>query len=191
MNRQVTAPFHIRLLGGLGITAADGTDVTPPGKKLRALIAFLSLQPGKTWPRGQLTALLWGDRDEEQARGSLRQVLAELRRNLGEPSPLLADRETVALDAAFFNVDAVEFARLAAAGELESAAQLYRGELLDGLHLSDAGFADWLLVERTRLHDLGIDVLARLAVSQNGRRRFTPRSGFCSSIHCGRRRIAS
>ena len=80
MNRQATTPLQIRLLGGLAITAADGTDVTPPGKKLRALVAFLSPHPGKIWPRGQLTALLWGDREEEQARGSLRQALAELRR---------------------------------------------------------------------------------------------------------------
>jgi len=168
METRPGSSLILRVLGGFELRAADGRDLTPPGKKLRALMAFLSLQPGKAWPRGQLTALLWGDRDEEQARGSLRQVLAELRRNLSEPSPLLADRETVALDAASVTVDAVEFARLAAAGELESAAQLYRGELLDGLYLPDAGFADWLLVERTRLHDLGIDVLARLAVSQNG-----------------------
>jgi DNA-binding SARP family transcriptional activator/TolB-like protein len=166
MNRQARASLQIRLLGGFAITAADGTDLTPPGKKLRALIACLALQPGAAWSRERLTALLWGGREDEQARGSLRQALAELRRSLGE-STLQTDRETVALDPSTVSVDAVEFARSAKAGDMATAAQLYSGDLLEGVTLPDGGFGDWLLVERTRLHDLGAGVLARLAGSQS------------------------
>ena len=149
-------------------TAPDGRDVTPSGKKQRALIACLALAPDSGWPRERLTAVLWSNRDEEHARGSLRQALADLRRTIGEPSPLRSDRETVALDLTVTRVDAVEFTRLASMGELEPAAELYRGDLLDGLSLPDSELSDWLLVERTRLRDLAVAVLSRLAQSQQG-----------------------
>ncbi|MGH6891237.1 MAG: BTAD domain-containing putative transcriptional regulator, partial [Dongiaceae bacterium] len=167
MDTLTSSPLRVHVLGGFELSGADGHDLTPPGRKLRALIAVLALAPAAGWSREQLTALLWGDRDEEQARGSLRQALAELRRIVGD-SALLTDRETAAFDPAALRADAVEFARLAAAGEWEQAAALYRGELLDGVSLPDAGFADWLLVERTRLHDLAVGVLARFLHTQSG-----------------------
>jgi DNA-binding SARP family transcriptional activator/TolB-like protein len=167
MDTRTGAQLTLRLLGGFQITTADGRDVTPPGKKLRALVACLALPPDRGWSRERLTELLWGDRDEEQARASLRQALAELRRLLGDAS-LLADRETVAFDPAAVSVDALEFTQRAARGEIERAADLYRGDLLDGVTLPDSSFGDWLLVERTRLHDLAVQVLARLVDSQCG-----------------------
>ncbi len=168
MDRQIDALLQVRLLGGFAVISSGGTDLTPRSRKLRALVACLALPPGKAWPRERLAAMLWGDRDDEQARGSLRQALATLRRSLGEPGPLYADRETVRFDPGTVCVDAVEFARLAEAAELESAAELFCGELLDAPTLAGAGFADWLLVERTRLHDLAVDVLAHLVDSQSG-----------------------
>jgi TolB-like protein/DNA-binding SARP family transcriptional activator len=167
MNMPTRPQLRVRMLGGFELASADGADLTPPGRKLRALVALLALAPAAGWSREQLTALLWGDRGEEQARGSLRQGLAELRRILGV-SALLTDREVAALDPVVVSVDAVEFAQLAAAGQLEQAAALYRGELLEGVSLPDSGFADWLLVERTRRHDLAISVLARLLDTQSG-----------------------
>ncbi|MGH6892880.1 MAG: BTAD domain-containing putative transcriptional regulator [Dongiaceae bacterium] len=165
MDTPISSPVCVRVLGGFELSG--GGDLTLSGKKLRALVALLALAPHAGWSRERLTELLWGDRDEEQARGSLRQALAELRRILGD-SALLADRETVALDPAALRVDAVEFAALYAAGAWEEAAALYRGDLLDGVSLPDAGFADWLLVERTRLHDLAVRALARLLDTQSG-----------------------
>src|SRR5215470_5827760 len=112
MDTRPGFSLRLRILGGFELRGADGQDLTPPGKKLRALIACLALSPGEAWSRERLTALLWGDRDEEQARGSLRQALAELRRHIG-PDTLHATRESVALDAGAVLIDAVEFARLA------------------------------------------------------------------------------
>jgi adenylate cyclase len=167
MDTPSPSQLRVRMLGGFDLTGVEGGDLTLPRKKLRALVALLALGPAAGWSRERLTALLWGDRDEEQARGSLRQALAELRRILGE-SALLTDRDTAAFDRAAVHSDAEDFARLAAAGELEQAAALYRGDLLDGVNLPDAGFADWLLVERTRLHDLAVGVLTRLLDTQSG-----------------------
>ena len=53
------------------------------GKKNRALLAVLALSPGQAMTRERLASLLWGDRGEEQARNSLRQSLAVLRKELG------------------------------------------------------------------------------------------------------------
>jgi TolB-like protein/Tfp pilus assembly protein PilF len=161
-------PLRIRLLGGFELASACGRDVPLPGRKVRALMACLALSPGKPWPREKLMALLWSDRGEEQARASLRQALAELRRALGEPSPLRTEHDAVSLAPAMIAVDAPEFERLAEAGQSVEAATLYRGQLLDSHGVRDDAFEDWLRAERTRLHDLAIEVLDRLAASQSG-----------------------
>ena len=160
--------LRLCLLGRFALCGRDGGDATPAARKVRALLACLALSPGAVWPREKLTALLWSDRGEEQARASLRVALAELRRALGEPSPVRTRSDAVSLDPAMISVDAVEFGRLAKVGRLEEAGALYRGDLLDGHGVRDPAFEDWLLVERTRLHDLAVDVLARLAESQAG-----------------------
>ena len=167
MDMPSPSPIFVRVLGGFELTGAAGGDVTPAGRKLRALLAILALAPGVGWPRERLTALLWGDREEEQARGSLRQALVELRHLLGDQA-LLASRDSVALDPACLRVDAVEFATLSKAGAWAEAAALYRGDLLDGVSLPDSGFSDWLLVERTHLHDLAVHTMACLLETQSG-----------------------
>ncbi len=167
MDMPVSSPVCVRVLGGFELSGAGGDGVTLSGRKLRALTALLALPPSLGWPREQLTAVLWGDRDEELARGSLRQALAELRRALGE-SALLADREAVAFDPAAVRIDAVEFVALSKRGAWAEAAALYRGDLLDGVRLPDGAFSDWLLVERTRLHDLAVHALASLLETESG-----------------------
>src|SRR5262249_6337062 len=159
---------QLPLLGGFGLQAANGRMAIPAGRKVRALLACLALSPGQAWPREKLMALLWGDRGDEQARASLRQALAELRRVLGEPSPVRAAHDAIGLDPTLLEVDALEFERLAKAGKWQAAAALYRGPLLDGHGVRDGGFEDWIRVERTRLHDLAVDVLERFATCQSG-----------------------
>jgi TolB-like protein len=167
MNRTPNLP-QIRLLGGFELRSGDGRDVAPAGRKVRALAACLALSPGQPWPREKLMALLWSDRAEEQARASLRQALAELRRPFGEPSPLRTEHDAVSLDPAMIAVDAIAFERFAKAGKLDEAAGLYRGALLDGHGVREDAFEDWLRVERTRLNNLAIDVLDRFTASQSG-----------------------
>jgi len=69
------------------------------------------------------------------------------------------------LDAASFDVDALAFGRLAAQSgrsELEAAAKLYTGELLDGLDIESKEFESWRREEAARYKDQAIDVLHRL-----------------------------
>ena len=117
--------------------------------------------------RDNLTGLLWSDRAEEQARGSLRQALAELRRALDgiEPSPLDSRREAVTLDSGAVDSDVADLERLIAEGGPEAlarAAELYRGELLEGFGTAGPAFDDWMAVERARLSELALGALGAL-----------------------------
>jgi TolB-like protein/DNA-binding SARP family transcriptional activator/Tfp pilus assembly protein PilF len=166
MDMPAPSPVSVRVLGGFELNGAGG-EVTLAGRKLRALVALLALPPSLGWSREQLTALLWGDRDEELGRGSLRQALAELRRVLGEQA-LLVDRDTVAFDRHAVRIDAAEFTALSKEENWEKAATLYRGDLLAGVSLPNGSFADWLQVERTHLRDLAVKALSRLLTARAG-----------------------
>jgi DNA-binding SARP family transcriptional activator len=91
MDRRAN-PLQLRLFGGIELRSERAADAPAPGRKVRALLAYLALNVDLPCPREKLMALLWGDRAEEQARASLRQALTELRHALGEPSPLRTDR---------------------------------------------------------------------------------------------------
>ena len=167
MDTLSPLPVCVRVLGGFELIGASGDSLTLSGKKLRALVALLALPPALGWSRERLTAVLWGDREEELARGSLRQALAELRRLLGDGA-LVTDRDTVAFDPAAVTVDAAEFCALCAASQWDRAAPLYRGDLMTGVSLPNGAFADWLLVEQTRLHDLAVRALSQVLDRQSG-----------------------
>ena len=167
MDRNLDS-LRIRLFGGFDIHSQDGHTVPLAGRKVRGLLACLALSPGSPWSRERLIALLWSDRGEEQARASLRQALAEVRRALGDPSPLRAERDALCLDPAMITVDVIAFERLARTNNLAQAVELYRGPLLADHGIRDDAFEEWLRGERTRLHNLAIDLLDRLTASQSG-----------------------
>lgn len=161
------ALLNIRLLGGFEADLASGAPVPQIGRKAQALLAYLALAPGMPHGREKLTALLWGDRGEAQARSSLRQALSELRKALSEadPPPLETKGEGVALAASAVAVDAGTFERLIGKGDrtsLETAVGLYRGDLLDGFVAPDPAFEDWLRDTRRRLRERARDAMARL-----------------------------
>ncbi|HUL06006.1 MAG TPA: BTAD domain-containing putative transcriptional regulator [Candidatus Acidoferrum sp.] len=158
--------MQLVLLGGFEVRAA-GQEIEIPGRKERALLAFLAIPAGQARSRDKLAGLLWSDRGDTQARESLKQAVFKLRKLLDgvQPSPLRADREFVALDTEAVTVDVAEFEQLINEGTMEALARataLYRGDLLDGLDLRDPAFDEWLLMERQRLRDLAREALARL-----------------------------
>ncbi len=132
-----------------------------------AVLAYLALQPGKALSRDKLASLLWSDRGDKQAHGSLRQALTVLRKALEtvDPPPLVVDRGCVAIEPDAVEVDAVVFDRLvggSASGDLEAATALYQGDLLDGFVVRDPILEEWLNCERARLHELMTRALTKL-----------------------------
>ncbi len=75
----------------------------------------------------------------------------------------------MALECTALDVDVLSFERLAQEGTpqaLQQAADLYRGDLLEGLGVTETPFEQWLVAERERLRELAIETLARLVAHQ-------------------------
>ncbi len=160
--------WSLRLLGGFELGVLPGGErVAPFGKRERVLLAYLALSPNYRQPRRKLVTLLWGDAADETTLDNLRNCLWNLRKALGdtEHRVVASEGEDIVLDAAAFDVDALEFRRLAAQSgrsELEEAAKLYSGEFLDGLVIESEEFESWRRAEAARYRDQAIDVLTRL-----------------------------
>src|SRR5215470_18233746 len=124
------ASVELVLLGGFRARAA-GQAIDVPGRKERALLAFLATPPGELRSRDKLCGLLWGDRGDKQARNSLKQALHRLRSSLEFvlPLPVSSDREFLALDSTAVAVDVQKFGQLIDEGtpeSIEQATALYR-----------------------------------------------------------------
>lgn len=136
--------MRVRMMGEFQVTDAAGLDCTPRGSKARGLIALLCRTPAYRRPRRWLESRLWSDRGAEQASGSLRQALSELRRALGPlAGHLESDRDCIALRGVVTDLeDDPAEARIA----------LEQGrEFLEGLDVMDAAFSTWLAEERLRV----------------------------------------
>lgn len=117
----------------------NGCDRTPVSRKGRALLAILAAEQ-RPLSRMRIIDLLWSDRQEEQARASLRTLLADLREQFGAhfDDLLVVDREHVTLSAGVLtDLTDPSLSRPA-------------GELFEGLDHIDPELDDWLRVERQR-----------------------------------------
>jgi TolB-like protein/DNA-binding SARP family transcriptional activator/Tfp pilus assembly protein PilF len=167
------ACWSLRLFGGFELSSLPGGErVASLGKRERVLLACLALSPNCRQQRRKLATLLWGDATDETLLDNLRNCLWGLRRALGDTKHrvVASDGEEIVLDTSAFEVDALAFRRLAAQSsprELEAAANLYAGELLDGFTIESAEFETWRRVEATRVRDEAIEVLTRL-MAQSG-----------------------
>jgi len=168
------ARIDLTLLGGFQARLSHGPPLTVPTRKAQGLLAYLALPCGVAHPRDKLAALLWGDMREGQARTNLRQTLFMLRKALpyGVSDSLRIDAANVALEATAVTVDVTAFERLVTQGTSDSLAQaadLYQGDLLQGLAVREAPFEDWLMAERERLRELALEALAKLLTQQRAR----------------------
>ena len=122
------------LHGPYSLRGAGGQDLTPKPHKVRALLALLATAPNHRRPRRWIEERLWSDRGAQQAAGSLRQALVDLRKALvPHEDLLLSDRETVGL----------------AEGKLRLAGSA-GGEFLEGISVRDPAFLRWLEGMRRR-----------------------------------------
>ena len=156
------------MLGGFALTSGDGSNIVLPTRKDRLLLCYLGFNAGQALSREKLYGLLWADREETQARGSLRQSLAALRDAFHSAGldPLRSDRDSVTMDPTGVEIDALAFARLAPdVASLDQAILLYRGELLAGIEPPTSEFDHWLKPERQRLEDLAAKVVEQVAAS--------------------------
>ncbi len=152
--------LQVKTLGRF--TVLNGTEsLSIPGVRDRALLAFLAIT-GHAHSREKLAGLLWSNKDEEQARQSLRQSLTTLRK-LGV-SVLNDGRERVGLSSGIA-CDVQSFVTKCQFGDLDalrSAIESYDGDLLADWTADLGDFNDWLTTERARLADIAVKTLRRL-----------------------------
>lgn len=133
-----TGEFDLHCRGEVRLYRGE-IDCTPKSKKGRALLALLAAEQ-RPLTRVRIIDLLWSDRQEEQARASLRTLLADLREQFESrfDKLLVVDRERVAL-APDVRTDLIELA-FARTGSC----------LFEGLDHIDPELDEWLRVERER-----------------------------------------
>lgn len=155
---------HLRLLGTVQVERAGAPLGGFRSRKALALLAYLAVQ-GRPLPRECLADLFWPDQPEARGRANLSWVLSRIHALL--PGCLEADRHSVTFHCpAYLWLDTGAFAGLEAAGDaasLAAAAELVRGEFLEGLALEGcAGFELWLVGERERWRQRAAGVLQAL-----------------------------
>lgn len=149
---------RIHLLGSMRVTTCGSKDILPKGRKARAVLGYLSLTNAECVSRARLAAMLWDRTPDAHARASLRHALRELSSAMGPLASklILADRETVKLNACLCWIDAIAVL----AGEQPSPQSSHRdlvelstGELLAELDGTSTSFDQWLLCVRTRFKE--------------------------------------
>lgn len=183
----------IRCLGAFEVILGEAAVTAFPTDKIRALFAYLALDPNQPHRRELLAGLLWAEMPGSLALTNLRLALHRLRQTLDETLPGCADhlirstRQTLQLNSVALTVDVFEFQRLLTIGNthphadlatcepclarMAQAIELYRGELLAGFGLLDApAFEEWLLLKRESLHQQALAALNSLirAYEQRG-----------------------
>ena len=153
--------------------------------KVRALLAFLTLEAERPHRRETVAGLLWPEQPEKVARDSLRNALATLRKAIGDddadPPYLLITREAIQFNTSSDHVlDTTEFARnlghaahhrhrdadscRACAGWRRESVDHYHGPLLAQFSLPDSPeFETWLVARRESFHYEALDGMQRLA----------------------------
>ena len=144
--------LQLKTLGGLRLSAPDGGIVLRRRNDLAVLVVLADSSP-TALRRDAVQALFWGERAEDRARHSLRQVVLQLRRVVGEA--LEVDAGSLRLTAGHVAYDARDFSDAANQGRYREAVDLWVGDFLVGCEdVGAEGFRAWLDVERERLRRL-------------------------------------
>lgn len=142
--------------------------------KLEYLLCYLLLKRGRPHSREYLATLLWADSTTAQSKKYLRHALWQLQaalKGFSQDQILLIDDDWVDInmgESLWIDVAVFEQAFLAVQGisgfdldqeraaALESAVELYRGDLMEGV------YHDWCLLERDRLQSIYLAMLDKL-----------------------------
>ena len=150
------ARHRLRLLGSFGLFAPDGTRLPITSRKSIALLALVALARSGERSRTWLQSQLWGSRETDQARASLRRELSNLRLAINPadgPPLLIADSRRVRLDLTRLQIDVRDLN--ADVANARRASLTDPGVLLEGLDVpGEEEFEDWLREQRQHVAGL-------------------------------------
>ncbi|MFM9848104.1 MAG: BTAD domain-containing putative transcriptional regulator [Hyphomicrobiaceae bacterium] len=162
--------MRIRILGGLDATSPAGEPLRLPTRKTALVLAALVLAGEKGVRRQAVSDAFWAERGEAQARSSLRQALAALRRAFSQGDDravrIEGDLETLHLAARADDVDVWRFERLigsAGADDLAKAAALYQGDVLAGIPLPEP-LDEWFAPHQRSYRQKALLLVERLSL---------------------------
>jgi DNA-binding SARP family transcriptional activator len=136
-------------------------------RKAQALLGYMMLASSRRLPRTKLVGLLWSEKDELLAKGSLRQSLSEIQRELKALGCTLfhADQLNVAFEIDRVACDVMEIISDAERGIVNPillARERLTDNILDDVEGIDPAFSDWLAETRPLIHERLIDALIKL-----------------------------
>jgi DNA-binding SARP family transcriptional activator/TolB-like protein/Flp pilus assembly protein TadD len=151
-GQAVTPTLRLRLMGHMGIDDSLGRVSLPRTRKARAILAILAMASPRPVLRLNLIALLWSQRQNDQARASLRQAVHELQDVLGPTWGRLlhAERHHLSLHGGGLSVDALNLH--SASPRDADAVRQFQNPLLEDLAGLDPAFDRWLTEERGRMN---------------------------------------
>ena len=163
--------IELRVLGPLDLRSADGQPLPSvlSQPKRAAFLGYLALAtPRGVHRRDSLLALFWPELDQEHARTALRQALHFLRKELGDET-FVSHGDDVGLNPDRIRCDAVAMEAALDEGRAREAVELYRGDLLVGVHVRETpAFEQWLDGERSRLRHRAFEAGWALAAVEEG-----------------------
>lgn len=163
---------ELHLFGGVCLSEEGSWDPHPllSRPKCLALLGFLAAaSPRGCHRRDKLMALLWPDSDERHARGSLRKALFLVRQEAGDGCLCGCGCEDVGVDFGRVWCDVAAFRDAMEAGDLEVALGHYGGDLMDGFHLGEWTFDEWVAEERKELRTMAAGAGWELASEEEER----------------------
>ena len=137
-----TLMIELTLLGLQTVRDSDGRELgsLAAQPKRFALLAYLAISGSTGFHRRDtLAAMFWPDLDQFAARRALRNTLYHLRETIGDGALITQGDDALAIDPAAITCDVTKLASAVAEGRFEEAVDLYRGELLAGIHFANAG----------------------------------------------------
>lgn len=185
---------RIELLGGLRVYQEERLITRFQTQKTAALLAYIALHKGRSFPREFIAELLWPDGDPTAIRNRLNQAVSSLRRQLHPPGSdpgyvIDADHSKISINPKTITTDVEDFfAAIKRAQDceteedempaLEAAVAAYGGDFLDGY------YEEWALLERVRLADQYTHALSRLI------RLYADRGRLSDAIEVASKRLA-
>jgi len=159
--------IRVQILGSVEIQKDDRAveSILDAPKRLGLFTYLLLARPRGFQRRDKVLALFWPDRGQTAARNALSNLLYHIRRALGNEVIVNRGSGEIGANREAVWCDVLAYEQAVAETRVREANELYRGPLLDSVHVSGASsaFEQWIDRERDRLQRSHQSVLEALA----------------------------